>query len=181
MKFNNFNLFLQLNPIIGQTSASSMSPDSQTNIIGSSASSPYNDVCIYHICNTLLLFLPDLVILKEKEESLTTLINIVSWFVFNMLVNFVYIKYHLFYIKILLKQYIYTHIFHLIILFISIFRPSHHPLHIHHILVCSLPFHLFHQSKYIIIYIIIFYLKKKKLKQRVGGFENLHTKSVGLN
>ncbi|XP_076087298.1 tumor protein 63-like isoform X2 [Mytilus galloprovincialis] len=33
-----------LNPIIGQTTtASSMSPDSQTNIIGSSASSPYND------------------------------------------------------------------------------------------------------------------------------------------
>lgn len=33
-----------LNPIIAQTtSASSMSPDSQTNIIGSSASSPYND------------------------------------------------------------------------------------------------------------------------------------------
>ncbi|KAL3861080.1 hypothetical protein ACJMK2_007165 [Sinanodonta woodiana] len=33
-----------LNPIIGQTSsASSMSPDSQTNIIGSSASSPYHD------------------------------------------------------------------------------------------------------------------------------------------
>ncbi|XP_052072160.1 cellular tumor antigen p53-like isoform X3 [Mytilus californianus] len=34
----------RLNPIIAQTtSASSMSPDSQTNIIGSSASSPYND------------------------------------------------------------------------------------------------------------------------------------------
>ena len=40
-------LLFQLNPIIAQTtSASSMRPDSQTNIIGSSASSPYNDVSV---------------------------------------------------------------------------------------------------------------------------------------
>ncbi|XP_045162894.2 tumor protein 63 isoform X2 [Mercenaria mercenaria] len=32
-----------LNPIIGQTSSASMSPDSQTNIIGSTASSPYHE------------------------------------------------------------------------------------------------------------------------------------------
>lgn len=38
-------LLFQLNPIIPQSTASSMSPDSQTGIIGSStASSPYNDV-----------------------------------------------------------------------------------------------------------------------------------------
>ncbi|XP_025081496.1 LOW QUALITY PROTEIN: tumor protein 63-like [Pomacea canaliculata] len=35
-----------LNPIIPHTSASGMSPDSQTNIIGSSSSSPYNDGAI---------------------------------------------------------------------------------------------------------------------------------------
>jgi len=49
MIINKDSSFLfQLNPIIAQTtSASSMSPDSQTNIIGSSASSPYNDVSIH--------------------------------------------------------------------------------------------------------------------------------------
>ncbi|PVD36648.1 hypothetical protein C0Q70_03634 [Pomacea canaliculata] len=36
----------RLNPIIPHTSASGMSPDSQTNIIGSSSSSPYNDGAI---------------------------------------------------------------------------------------------------------------------------------------
>jgi len=38
---------LQLNPIIGTTSSSSMSPDSQTNISGSTASSPYQDMVSY--------------------------------------------------------------------------------------------------------------------------------------
>jgi hypothetical protein len=37
----------QLNPIIGQTSSASMSPDSQTNIIGSTASSPYHEGVSY--------------------------------------------------------------------------------------------------------------------------------------
>ena len=39
--------WLQLNPIIGTTSSSSMSPDSQTNISGSTASSPYQDMVSY--------------------------------------------------------------------------------------------------------------------------------------